>query len=97
MRHHFIATALAALFAATPALSQTAAPSGAKPEANCNTPSNTTTGRAGKAGDSSMAIGNSAVLPDAGGEKHSAAPTVQQDGKAMETRKDCPPQTNSKE
>ena len=97
MRHHFIATALAALFAATPALSQPAAPSNAKPETNCNTTSNTTTGRAGKTGDSSMAIGNSAVLPDAGGEKHSAAPTVQQDGKAMETRKDCPPQTKSKE
>jgi hypothetical protein len=95
MRHDFIATALAVLFAATPALSQTAA--GAKPEANCNTPSNTTTGTAGKTGDSSMAIGNSAVLPDSGGEKHSAAPTVQQDGKAMEARKDCPPQTNSKE
>lgn len=94
MRHFFAATAIAALFAATPALSQTAAPSSAKPEANCNTPSNTTTG---KTGDSSMAIGNSAVLPDAGGEKHSAAPTVQQDGKAMEASKDCPPPTKSRE
>lgn len=97
MRHHFTATALAALFAITPALAQTNAPASAKPEANCNTTSNTTTGRAGKTADSSMAIGNSAVLPDAGGEKHSAAPTVQQDGKAMEVRKDCPPPTKSKE
>ena len=97
MRHFFAATAIAALCAATPALSQTASPSSAKPEANCNTTSSTTTGTAGKAADSSMAIGNSAVLPDAGGEKHSAAPTVQQDGKAMEVRKDCPPPTKSKE
>jgi hypothetical protein len=93
MRHFFAATAIAALCAATPALSQTSA----KPETNCNTTSNTTTGKAGKTGDSSMAIGSSAILPDAGGEKHSAAPTVQQDGKAMVASKDCPPPTKSKE
>ena len=93
MRHFLAATAIAALCAATPALSQTSA----KPETNCNTPSNTTTGTAGKTGDSSMAIGTSAIVPEAGGEKHSAAPTVQQDGKAMEVRKDCPPPTKSKE
>ena len=93
MRHFFAATVIAALCAATPALSQTSA----KPETNCNTASNTTTGTAGKAGDSSMPIGSSAIVPEAGGEKHSAAPTVQQDGKAMVASKDCPPPTKSKE
>ena len=92
MRHFLAATVIAALCAATPALSQTSA----KPETNCNTPSNTTTGAAGKTVDS-MPIGSSAIVPEAGGEKHSAAPTVQQDGKAMEVRKDCPPPTKSKE
>jgi len=96
MDSRFIATALAGLFAVTPALSQTNAPASAKAETNCNTTSNTTTGRAGKTADTSMAIEKSAVLPDAGGEKGSAAPTVQSDGKPMEVRTDCPPETKSK-
>jgi uncharacterized low-complexity protein len=97
MRHHFIATALAGLFAVTPALSQTNAPAaGAKAETSCNTTSNTTTGRAGKSGETSMAMEKSAILPDAGGEGTSAAPTVQSDGKSMEVRKDCPPEPKSK-
>jgi hypothetical protein len=42
-----------------------------------------------------MTVGKSAVLPDAGGSK-SAAPTVQSDGKPMEARKDCPPDSKPK-
>jgi hypothetical protein len=96
MHSRFIATALAGLFAVTPALSQTNAPASAKPETSCNTPSNTTTGSAGKTAGTSMAMEKSAVLPDAGGETNSAAPTVQSDGKPMEVRRDCPPETKSK-
>jgi len=36
------------------------------------------------------AVEKSAILPDAGGAK-SATPTVQSDGKPMEMRADCPP------
>jgi hypothetical protein len=96
MHHRFIATALAGLFVVTPALSQTNAPASAKTETSCTTTSNTTTGSAGKTADTSMAMEKSAVLPDAGGEGTSAAPTVQSDGKAMEVKKDCPPETRGK-
>jgi hypothetical protein len=96
MHTRFIVTALAGLFAVTPALSQTGAPAGAKPETSCNSVSNTTTGSAGKAADTSMAMEKSAILPDAGGEKNSAAPTVQSDGKPMEVGTACPPETKPK-
>jgi hypothetical protein len=43
-----------------------------------------------------MAMEKSAILPDAGGEGTSAAPTVQSGGKPMEVRKDCPPETKGK-
>jgi hypothetical protein len=43
----------------------------------------------------SMAMEKSAILPDAGGTD-SAAPTVQQDGKSMEVRPDCPPEPKPK-
>jgi hypothetical protein len=36
----------------------------------------------------------SAILPDAGGEKESAAPTVQQHGKSVEAQTDCPKPPN---
>ena len=96
MHSPFIATVIAGLLAVTPALSQTSAPASAKPETSCNTTSNTTTGSAGKTADTSMAMEKSAILPDAGGEGTSAAPTIQSDGKAMEARKDCPPETRAK-
>jgi hypothetical protein len=96
MHHRFIATALAGLLVVTPALSQTNAPASAKAETSCTTTSNTTTGSAGKTADTSMAMEKSAILPDAGGEGTSAAPTVQSDGKAMEVKKDCPPETRGK-
>jgi hypothetical protein len=96
MQHRFIATALAGLFVVTPALSQTNAPASVKAETSCNTTSDTTTGSAGKTADTSMAMEKSAILPDAGGEGTSAAPTVQSDGKPMAVRKDCPPETKGK-
>ena len=95
MHSRFIATALAGLFAVTPALSQTSAPASAKPETSCNTASNTTTGSAGKKADTSMAMEKSAILPDAGGV-NSAAPTVQSGGKPMEVRSECPPDSKPK-
>lgn len=96
MHGRFIAAAIAGLFAATPALSQSNAPASEKPETSCNAPSNTTTGSAGKTADTSMAMEKSAILPDAEGEKSSAAPTVQSDGKPMLVQKDCPPDTTPK-
>ena len=96
MHSRFIATALAGLFAVTPALSQTSVPAAAKPETSCNTASNTTTGSAGKTTGTSMAMEKSAILPDAGGEKDSAAPTVQSGGRSMEVGTACPPETKPK-
>jgi hypothetical protein len=40
-----------------------------------------------------MGVEKSAILPSAGGHANSAAPTVQSDGKPMEVRPDCPPET----
>lgn len=91
MRAQFIAVAFAALFAATPSLAQTTTSD--KPETSCNTtPTNTTSGNA-KTADTSMSVEKSAILPSAGGHANSAAPTVQSDGKAMQVRPDCPPET----
>jgi hypothetical protein len=97
MHIRFIAPAVAALFAITPAWSQTNVPASVKSEASCTAASNTTIGSAGKTADTSMAMEKSAILPDAGGEKNSAAPTVQSEGgKPLEMRPDCPPETKPK-
>jgi hypothetical protein len=94
MRTQLIAVAIAGLFAATPSLAQTAAPASDKPETSCNTtPSAGTTSGNAKTADTSMGVEKSAILPSAGGHANSAAPTVQSDGKAMEVRPDCPPET----
>lgn len=95
MRTQFIAAACAALFAVTPSLAQTAGTAGEKPETSCNTAATspgTTSGNA-KTADTSMGVEKSAILPSAGGHANSAAPTVQSDGKPMEVRPDCPPET----
>lgn len=94
MRTQLIAVAFAALFAATPSLAQTSGSGSEKPETSCNTTasSGTTSGNA-KTADTSMSVEKSAILPSAGGHANSAAPTVQSDGKAMEVRPDCPPET----
>lgn len=93
MRTQIIVAAFVALFAATPSLAQTPAASD-KPETSCNTTSSsgTTSGNA-KTADTSMSVEKSAILPSAGGHANSAAPTVQSDGKPMEVRPDCPPET----
>lgn len=91
MRSHLIAAALAGLFAVTPVLAQTTTPAAEKAETNCNMSPPTTAGAAGKPADTSMAMEKSAILPSAGGAASSAAPTVQSDGKAMQVRPDCPP------
>jgi hypothetical protein len=44
----------------------------------------------GAATGNAQAVEKSAILPDAGGEGSSAAPTVQRDGKSVEARTDCP-------
>lgn len=91
MQAHLIAAGFAALIAVTPALAQTQ-PTQDKPETNCATSSASsasgqTTGSAGNA----MDIGKNAILPSASGHANSAAPTVQNDGKPMQVRPDCPP------
>ncbi len=93
MRTQLIAAAFAGLFAATPSLAQTTAPASDKPETSCNTTSSGTTSGNAKTADTSMGVEKSAILPSAGGHANSAAPTVQSDGKPMEVRPDCPPET----
>ena len=94
MRTNLIAAAFAGLFAVTPLLAQTPAPTGDKAETSCNTTSSAaTSGNADKTTGTSTGIEKSAILPSAGGHANSAAPTVQSDGKPMEVRPDCPPET----
>lgn len=93
MRTQLIAAVFTGLFAATPLLAQTAAPASDKPETSCNTTSSGTTSGNAKTADTSMGVEKSAILPSAGGHANSAAPTVQSDGKPMEVRPDCPPET----
>lgn len=94
MRTHLIATAFAGLLIATPLLAQTSTPSGEKTETSCNTTSSAaTSGNAERTTGTSTGIEKSAILPSAGGHANSAAPTVQSDGKPMEVRPDCPPES----
>lgn len=89
------ATTILSVFLAGSAFAQTATPSAEKPETSCNTvgsaPSAAATGE-----KSSMAVEKSAILPSASGHANSAAPTVQQDGKPMQVRPDCPPDGKAK-
>jgi len=89
------AAMLVAALVAGPAAAQSTSPSNLKPETNCTIAPDST-----RSGDdqnsSSMAMEKSAVLPEAGGEASSAAPTVQSDGKPMEVRKECPPDSKPK-
>jgi len=97
MLHRIAIAILAAAFTAGAAYAQTTTPSGGanKAETNCATTGSATAGRGEDKTNTSMAIGNSAILPEAGGS-NSAAPTVQADGKPMEVRKDCPPDARAK-
>ncbi|MFZ5734063.1 MAG: hypothetical protein ACOY4O_15100 [Pseudomonadota bacterium] len=83
-----------AICAASPLSAQMGTSTGEarKTDANCNAPS--TVGNAQQP-TTSMSIDKSAILPSAGGHANSAAPTVQSDGKSMQARGDCPPDTTS--
>ena len=89
-----IAIVVAAL--ASPAWSQV--PNACPPTAAPSTGTTGTTGatapRSGTEAPENQAIERSAILPDAGGEGQSAAPTVQQDGKSVEAQTDCPKPPN---
>ena len=89
MQARLIAAGFATLIAVTPALAQTSQPTQDKPETNCTT--SNTSSASGQTTGNAMAMEKSAILPSGGGHAHSAAPTVQQDGKPMQVRPDCPP------
>ena len=74
---------------ASPAWSQV--PNPCPPTAS--SPSSSTTGSAGEPPEK-QPVERSAVLPDAGGEGQSAAPTVQQDGRTVEAQTECPKAPN---
>ena len=97
MFHRIAIAILAAAFTAGAAYAQTTTPSGGanKAETNCATTGSATAGHGEDKTNTSMAIGNSAIVPEAGGT-NSAAPTVQSGGKPMEVRKDCPPDAKAK-
>ena len=97
MFHRIAIAILAAAFTAGAASAQTATPSGGanKAETNCATTGSATAGHGEDKTNTSMAIGNSAIVPEAGGT-NSAAPTVQSGGKPMIASKDCPPDAKGK-
>jgi hypothetical protein len=78
-----------------PATAQSTKPSSEKPETNCTTTGSATSGHGDEKTSNSMALGKSAVLPDAGGA-NSAAPTVQSGDKPLIVRSDCPPDSKPK-
>ena len=88
---------LVGLMAAGTSFAQTTPPAGDanKAMANCATTGSATSGHGEDKTNTSMAIGNSAIVPEAGGT-NSAAPTVQSGGKPMEVSKDCPPNAKGK-
>lgn len=96
MIRRLVATAVLGTFIVGSAWAQTAAPAADKQETSCNTTVGTSPGAATASDKSSMAIEKSAILPSASGHANSAAPTVQQDGKAMQVRPDCPPDGKTK-
>ena len=69
---------------------------GQKQMSNCHPPTSAapgeTSGSASRPGPwDSQDVGKSAILPSAGGDTTSAAPTVQRHGQSVEVRGDCPP------
>ena len=95
MTNRFAPAMILFLMAASPVVAQTVQPA-QKQETSCTTTPGSTTGRAASASSDSMAVEKSAILPEAGGQASSAAPTVQKDGKALEVRRDCPPDSQAK-
>jgi len=72
----------------------------AQSPSGCPAPAQETTGAADRAGPDGnerpahQPIERSAILPDAGGEGQSAAPTVQQNGQSVVAQTDCPKPPN---
>ncbi len=83
----FVLAAAATLMLSGSASAQDKAPANElKPMLNCHPPSN------GASAWDSQAVEKSAILPSAGGDSTSAAPTVQRHGLSVEVRSDCPPE-----
>ena len=89
------AAIIASVLSVGTATAQSTAASSEKPETACTTSPAATTGSGEEKTANSMAVGKSAVLPDAGGA-NSAAPTVQSGGKPMKVGPDCPPDSKPK-
>ena len=89
------AAILAGILSVSTAATQSTAASSEKPETACTTTSAATTGSGEAKTANSMAVGKSAVLPEAGGS-NSAAPTVQSGGKPLKVDPNCPPDSKPK-
>lgn len=89
------AAIVAGLLGVSAAAAQSTGTSDAKPETACTTLPAATSGSGEEKTANSMAVGKSAVLPDAGGT-NSAAPTVQSGGKPLKVSPDCPPDSKPK-
>jgi hypothetical protein len=92
---HIAAAIFAAALSVSAAAAQSTAASGDKPETACTTSPAATTGKGEEKTANSVAVGKSAVLPDAGGA-NSAAPTVQSGDKPLKVAPDCPPDSKPK-
>ena len=84
-----LSAAVLMILVASPAWSQV--PNSCPPAAA--SPSSSTTG-SGDEPPEKQPVERSAVLPDAGGEGQSAAPTVQQNGRTVEAQTECPKPPN---
>lgn len=89
------AVLIAGLLGIAPAVAQTGTATSEKPETACTTSPAASSGGGEEKTDTSMAIGKSAIVPEAGGS-NSAAPTVQSGGKPMKVARDCPPDSKPK-
>jgi hypothetical protein len=85
----FLPAAMLMLLIASPAWSQVPNPC----PATASAPNSTTAGSGGEPAER-QPIERSAILPDAGGEGTSAAPTVQQNGRSVEAQTECPKPPN---
>jgi hypothetical protein len=95
MIRRFAAAIFASFLIAGAVAAQSTTPPSQKPQTNCTTSQAATADSGDEKTKNSLAIGNSAILPDAGGA-NSAAPTAQSGGKPMIVRADCPPDSRPK-
>ena len=84
-----LAAAAILMLSGSASAQDTAPASELKPSLNCHPPSN------GAPAWDSQDVGKSAILPSAGGNATSAAPTVQRHGQSVEVRDDCPLELNA--